>query len=36
VDIYYKFIGCVNLRHAKADHAEIIRTVKDQANNYTA
>ena len=36
VDIYYKFIGCVNIRRAKADHAEIIRTVKDQANNYTA
>ena len=36
VDIYYKFIGCVNIRRARADHAEIIRTVKDQANNQTA
>ena len=36
VDIYYKFIGCVNLRRAKADHAEIMKTAKDQANNQTA
>lgn len=36
VDIYYKFIGCVNIRRAKADHAEIMKTAKDQANNQTA
>lgn len=36
VDIYYKFIGCVNIRRAKADYAEIMKTAKDQANNQTA
>ena len=36
VDIYYKFIGCVNIRRAKADHAEIIKTEQGQADNRTA
>ena len=36
VDIYYKFIGCVNLRRAKADHAEIIKAEQGQADNRTA
>lgn len=36
VDIYYKFIGCVNIRRAKADHAEVIKTEQGQADNRTA
>lgn len=36
VDIYYKFIGCVNIRRAKADHAEIIKAEQGQADHRTA
>ena len=36
VDIYCKFIGCVNIRRAKADHAEIIKAEQRQADNQTA
>ena len=36
VDIYYKFIGCVNIRRAKTDHAEIIKAEQGQADNRTA
>jgi len=35
-DIYCKFIGCVNIRCAKADHAEIIKAEQGQADNQTA
>ena len=36
VDIYYKFIGCVNIRRAKADHAEIIKAEQGQADHQPA